>query len=67
MKVEPYIFSFLIFSEFVNLFLKVKQTASGWPTHVKTEDDKRDYIQKYFEAEGIKLDPAKIEYNKGLR
>ncbi len=45
----------------------MKQQASGWPKWVKTEEDKDKFILEYEEAEGIKLDPTKIEWNSGLR
>jgi hypothetical protein len=41
--------------------------ASGYPAWVKTDEDKQRYIDDYFEREGIRLDPAKIMKNPGLR
>jgi len=56
-----------LFTEYINKFLRLKQQADGWPSWVKTEEDKERYIQEYEEKEGIKLDPTQIEKNSGLR
>ena len=47
--------------------MKVKQECSGWPEDVVTEEQKDQYIADYHKAEGIKLDPDRIEHNPGLR
>ena len=31
-----------------------------------TDEQKQAYIEEYYEHEGIRLDPEKIEYNPGL-
>lgn len=36
-----------LFPEYVNMFLKIKQEASGWPDWVKTNEDKSKYIDDY--------------------
>ena len=56
-----------LFSPYVNLYLKRKQEASGYPKHCVTDEQKQRYIDEYYEHEGIRLDPNKIEYNSGLR
>ena len=56
-----------LFSEYVDMFLKLKQQSSGFPPEVVTESQKQTYIDNYFENEGIKLDREKIEHNAGLR
>ena len=56
-----------LFTEYINTFLKLKQQASGFPSHVKSEQDKDAYVQKYLEHEGILLDKHLIEKNPGLR
>ena len=56
-----------LFSPYVNMFLKIKQEASGYPKHCVTDEHKQQYIDEYYEHEGIRLDPEKIEYNSGLR
>ena len=56
-----------LFSPYVNLYLKRKQEASGYPKHCVTDEQKQRYIDEYYEHEGVRLDPDKIEYNSGLR
>ena len=56
-----------LFAAYVNAFLKLKQEASDWPSWCKTEDLKRQYIQQYFEKEGIELEWDHIKKNPGLR
>ena len=45
----------------------MKQEASGYPKECVTDEQKQRYIDEYYEHEGIRLDPNKIEYNPGLR
>ncbi len=56
-----------LFTKYVNTFLKLKQEADGWPSWVKTEEDKDQYIEDYEKNEGIHLDKEKIQKNPGLR
>ena len=56
-----------LFASYVNNWLKIKQEASGWPSGVDTEEQKRAYIADYRAKEGIELDYDKIEKNSGLR
>ena len=56
-----------LFAEYVNLFLKGKQEASGWPSDDMTDEEKRLYVEDYARVEGVKLDPENISYNSGKR
>jgi hypothetical protein len=56
-----------LFTDFINKFLKIKQEASGYPSWVMSEDDKKLYIKQYFDHEGILLEKSKIQRNSGLR
>ena len=62
-----------IFQEYVNWFLKIKQEASGYPPECYDENKKLieekvdEYIETYYQNEGIHLNKDKIEYNPGLR
>jgi hypothetical protein len=56
-----------LFAEYVNMFLKLKQESSGYPSWVHSEDDKDRYIEDYRRAEGIALDKASISKNAGQR
>ena len=56
-----------IFSEYINLWLKFKQQSDGWPSWVKNDDDKLQYINNFEEREGVKMNIEEIEKNPGLR
>ncbi|XP_063446821.1 uncharacterized protein LOC134726353 [Mytilus trossulus] len=56
-----------LFDGYVNLFLKLKQEASGFPSECETEQQKMDYIADYAQKEGILLDYDQIRKNPGLR
>jgi len=42
-----------LFTEYVNMFLKLKQESSGYPSWVQSEEDRDRYIDEYRRAEGI--------------
>ena len=56
-----------LFTGYINTFLKLKQQASGYPEHLKTEEEKDNYIKQYYLHEGILLDKNLIQKNPGLR
>ncbi len=56
-----------LFSKFINQFLRLKAQASGWPKHVKTDEEKEDYIRSFSEREGVVLKKEEVEKNPGLR
>jgi hypothetical protein len=56
-----------LFAEYVNMFLKLKQESSGYPSWVQSEEDKVRYIEDYRRAERIALDKASISKNAGHR
>ena len=56
-----------LFANYVNTWLKVKQQSSGWPSWCETNDQKREYIQKYQQREGIRLDISQIAKNPGRK
>ena len=41
--------------------------SSGPPNWIKTPEDAKEYIDRYFEKEGVSLDGEKIEKNPGMR
>jgi len=55
-----------IFNDYVRKFLQIKQQAAGWPEVDMTEGQKAEYLNEYFEHEGVRLDPSKIAENDGL-
>jgi hypothetical protein len=56
-----------LYAEYVNMFLKLKQESSGYPSWVQSGDSKDKYIEDYRRAEGIALDKASISKNAGQR
>lgn len=56
-----------LFKSYIDLFLKIKQESSGWPTGCNTDADKEQYVNEYFEKEGVRLEPEKITQNPGRR
>ena len=56
-----------LFTEYVNMFLNIKQEASGRPVWVKTDEDKSRYIADYAKNEGVELDADKLSKNPALR
>ncbi|XP_023312242.1 uncharacterized protein LOC108915368 [Anoplophora glabripennis] len=56
-----------LFTSMMNKFVKVKQQASGWPTHCTTDEEKERYIEQFLEREDVKLEFAEILENPGLR
>ena len=49
-----------LFADYVDMFLKLKQESSGYPSWVQSEDDKNRYIEDYRLAQGIALDKTSI-------
>ena len=54
-------------ANYVNTWLKLKQESAGWPGWCQTLEQKRDYILRYQEREGIRLDIASIAKNPGRK
>jgi len=51
----------------ISTFFKLKQQASGYPSWVRTEDDKVRYSDQFHQDEGIRLDLDSIGYNAAKR
>uniref|UniRef100_A0A183C758 DNA-directed DNA polymerase n=1 Tax=Globodera pallida TaxID=36090 RepID=A0A183C758_GLOPA len=56
-----------LFRSYVNTFVGLKVQASGWPDGCVTEEQRQQYLDDFWQTEGIRLDPAKIAPNPGLR
>ena len=56
-----------LFTGYINAFLKLKQESSGYPQYITSEEGTKEYIEKYFEHEGILLENESISKNPGLR
>ena len=57
-----------LFTNYVNMWLKIKEEASGWPSHMGDDPKKqRLYVEDYYAREEIRLHPTNIRKNPGLR
>jgi len=56
-----------LFAEYFNIFLKLKQESSGYPSWVQSEEDKDKCIEDYWPAQGFDLEKASISKNAGQR
>ena len=56
-----------LFANYVDTWLKLKQESAGWPAWCQTLEQKREYILRYQEREGIRLDIASIAKNPGRK
>ncbi|KAJ8969906.1 hypothetical protein NQ317_009131 [Molorchus minor] len=56
-----------LFTEMMNKFIKIKQQASGWPSHCNTVEKKNKYIEEFFKREDVELEFVEIVENPGLR
>ncbi|GBN97163.1 hypothetical protein AVEN_10441-1 [Araneus ventricosus] len=56
-----------LFKSYIDLFLKIKQESSGYPSNCSTDAEKTAYVQQYYEKEGVQLNPAEIQQNPGRR
>ncbi|GFQ82228.1 uncharacterized protein TNCT_105281 [Trichonephila clavata] len=56
-----------LFRSYIDLFLKIKQEASGYPKGCLSDQQKSEYIISYSEKENIYLDKNSINVNLGRR
>ena len=56
-----------LFADYVNTWLRLKQESAGWPSWCQTVEQKREYILRYKERVGIRLDIASIAKNPGRK
>ena len=49
-----------LFADYDNTWLKLKQKSAGWPSWSQTVEQKREYVLRYREREGIRLDIARL-------
>lgn len=52
-----------LFKDYVNTWLKIKPEASGRPRENMTDEEKNQYIDEYFQHEGIRLEKENREFN----
>lgn len=58
-----------LFKNYVDKWYRIKMEASGWPKNVRTEEEKRRFIQEFKDRENIELLYEELEkgINSGLR
>ena len=56
-----------LFAEYIDTFVKLKLEAGGYPSWVRTEDNKVRYSDQFHQGEGIRLDRDSIGYNAARR
>lgn len=56
-----------LFTKYINMFLKGKQEASGYPSNVVSQEDKIHYRQDYLDNEGIEIDIDSVQLNPAKR
>lgn len=56
-----------LFKSYVRKFLKLKIEATGWPEHVKTDEDQAAFIRENSERYGITIDAANMVSNPAKR
>lgn len=54
-----------LFNDYVNTWLQIKQESAGWPRWCETEEQKREYVRRYKEKEGIDLE--NVQKNPGKK
>jgi len=56
-----------IFAEYIDMFVKLKTSYSGFPSWCKSQADKDLFVKSFFENEGVLLDVNSIAKNSGYR
>ena len=56
-----------LFSSYVRTNMALKIESSGWPSGVKTDEQKDKYIKDIYERDGIVISKDKVEKNPGKR
>ena len=56
-----------LFSDYIDTFYAVKEQASGYPQWVTDDAGRRQHVDNVLSRDGVRLDPAKVEKNPGLR
>jgi hypothetical protein len=55
------------FVQYIDMFLKLKAEASGYPRWVQGPDDEEAYVRSFREIEGIEIDKNLIQKNAAKR
>ena len=55
-----------LFTKYINMFLHIKNQASGYPNNICTLKQRQQYVKEYSSKEGVLLDPKLIKHNPSL-
>lgn len=56
-----------LFRDFLHIFIREKTHASGWPSHVQSDEEKQKFAENLFNNEGIKIDEGQMTFNAAKR
>ena len=56
-----------LFSGYIDMFIKLKTTYSGFPSWCKNQEDKELFVKNFYDKEGVLLDINSISKNSGYR
>jgi len=56
-----------LFVDYINIFLKLKAEATGYPGWIQRPEDKEQYVETFGKNEGIRLDRESIKSNAAKR
>jgi len=57
----------ILFADYINTHLKIKNEASGKPDGIETDEQLNQFIQDFYRHEGVLLEKEKIAKNPGRR
>ena len=56
-----------LYRDYVKMFLKGKYAASGFPVHIVTQQEKKDYCRRVGASLGFDLQPEEVVFNSARR
>lgn len=56
-----------MFKEYIRNFMKIKIESSGYPSDVKTDEEKADYLLSIENDLSVTIDPDNVKKNSGMR
>ena len=56
-----------LFTRYMNAFLRLKLSSSGYPANVRTEEERKGFLEQVFREEGVRLRPEEMTKNPANR
>ena len=56
-----------LFAPYIDMWLKHKTEASGWPQNLNTPEAQEQFIAEFYAREGVQLDAQNMQLNPGKR